>query len=282
MNRYVYAPKDDPLHRTRWREPYSEEFAAPFRRAGRLRRAGRCRGSASRSRRGSRSATRRPTSAVALCEKLVAFRGARACASSGCVSTTCRAASRTPRIAPRSRSLAAAHVALAHEVRDALGPDATLWLVPTDYLGIDGDGLPRGARREARRRRSRSAGPAAPSARRRSSWRRRARAPRPCAGACCSGTTCPWRTGRCARCCTSDPTSAARRGLAEHASGVLLNPMQHARASLLTLRCAAALPDGSAALRRRGGLGRARSRASASGALEAFAPVRRARTASPR
>ena len=30
MNRYVYAPKDDPLHRSRWREPYPEEWLARF------------------------------------------------------------------------------------------------------------------------------------------------------------------------------------------------------------------------------------------------------------
>ena len=29
MNAYVYAPKDDPRHRTRWREPYDEQEAAP-------------------------------------------------------------------------------------------------------------------------------------------------------------------------------------------------------------------------------------------------------------
>ena len=26
MDTYVYAPKDDPLHRSRWREPYGDEF----------------------------------------------------------------------------------------------------------------------------------------------------------------------------------------------------------------------------------------------------------------
>jgi hyaluronoglucosaminidase len=31
MNAYVYAPKDDPRHRTRWREPYDEHEAARFR-----------------------------------------------------------------------------------------------------------------------------------------------------------------------------------------------------------------------------------------------------------
>jgi hyaluronoglucosaminidase len=31
MNAYVYAPKDDPRHRTRWREPYDEQEAARFR-----------------------------------------------------------------------------------------------------------------------------------------------------------------------------------------------------------------------------------------------------------
>jgi len=34
-------------------------------------------------------------------------------------------------------SLAAAHVALAHAVRDALDPDALLYLVPTDYVGSE-------------------------------------------------------------------------------------------------------------------------------------------------
>jgi hyaluronoglucosaminidase len=31
MNAYVYAPKDDPRHRTRWREPYDDQDAARFR-----------------------------------------------------------------------------------------------------------------------------------------------------------------------------------------------------------------------------------------------------------
>ena len=31
MGLYLYAPKDDPLHRSRWREPYPEDFIADFR-----------------------------------------------------------------------------------------------------------------------------------------------------------------------------------------------------------------------------------------------------------
>jgi hyaluronoglucosaminidase len=34
------------------------------------------------------------------------------------------------------RSLAAAHASLAHALQDALGPGVRLWLVPTDYLGV--------------------------------------------------------------------------------------------------------------------------------------------------
>ena len=30
MNRYVYAPKDDPLHRAKWREPYPESTQRDF------------------------------------------------------------------------------------------------------------------------------------------------------------------------------------------------------------------------------------------------------------
>jgi len=31
-NLYIYAPKDDELHRFRWREPYPEEFMRAFKR----------------------------------------------------------------------------------------------------------------------------------------------------------------------------------------------------------------------------------------------------------
>ena len=31
MNLYVYAPKDDPLHRDRWREPYADPALDEFR-----------------------------------------------------------------------------------------------------------------------------------------------------------------------------------------------------------------------------------------------------------
>jgi hyaluronoglucosaminidase len=40
-----------------------------------------------------------------------------------------------PGDAARYASLAAAHVELTHAVADAIGDDATLWLVPTDYVG---------------------------------------------------------------------------------------------------------------------------------------------------
>ena len=62
----------------------------------------------------------------------------------------------------RFGSLGEAHVSLAHAVADAIGADSTLWVVPTDYVGVEADRLPRRCSAATSRRRSRSAGPAAP------------------------------------------------------------------------------------------------------------------------
>ena len=60
MTDYVYAPKDDPKHRERWREPYDADELAGFERVRRRRRAG---ASGSPSRPGCRSTTTTPTTA---------------------------------------------------------------------------------------------------------------------------------------------------------------------------------------------------------------------------
>jgi hyaluronoglucosaminidase len=133
MNRFVVAPKDDPLQRERWREPYPADALREF---GQLVEAGSRCGvevgfavSPGLSIRYSSPEDRR-----ALVHKLEAFRalGSR---------FFCLALDDVPfQLAhePDRRAfagLAAAHVALAHELRASLGADCTLWLVPTDYLG---------------------------------------------------------------------------------------------------------------------------------------------------
>jgi hyaluronoglucosaminidase len=130
-------------------------------------------------------------------------------------------------------------VTLAHELRDALDSDATLWLVPTDYLGVEGTDYleelgsalaaeievgwtgrtvcsPTIELAEARAR-------AATLRRRLLIW-----------------DNVPVADGPMRSMLHLGPYVGRAAQLAQHASGVLLNPMQHARASLLTLRCAAA------------------------------------------
>lgn len=133
MNTFVYAPKEDPLHREQWRTPYPDETLAQFRELI-------VHGDALGIRVGfaiapglsieyGSAADRR-----ALLAKLDAFAtiGAR---------FFCLALDDVPselaHEADRARfgSLGAAHRDLAHAVKAALPPDATLWLVPTDYAG---------------------------------------------------------------------------------------------------------------------------------------------------
>jgi hyaluronoglucosaminidase len=135
MNRYVYAPKDDPLHRADWRSAYG---AATMREFGELVERGEALGVAVgfaispglTIEYGSTDDVR------ALQEKFRAFRALGAC-------FFCLALDDVPTgflhaaDAARFASLAAAHVHLAHAVAAALGDDATLWLVPTDYVGSE-------------------------------------------------------------------------------------------------------------------------------------------------
>jgi len=135
MNLYLHAPKDDPWHRARWRERYPaheiEEFAALVacgERAGAGVSVGFAISPGLSIEYGSRA------DREALAAKLASFRaiGSRwfALALDDVPSELVHAADRRA-----FRSLAAAHVAVAHELAEALGPDTTLWLVPTDYLG---------------------------------------------------------------------------------------------------------------------------------------------------
>jgi hyaluronoglucosaminidase len=135
MNRYVYAPKDDPLHRAQWRTPYAsstmDEFAALVQRG---QSAGVEVGFAI-----SPGLTIEYASAAdlrALQSKFLSFHalGARFfCLALDDVPTVLMHAGDQARFG----SLATAHVHLAQAVADALGAESTLWLVPTDYVGVE-------------------------------------------------------------------------------------------------------------------------------------------------
>ncbi len=134
MNRYVHAPKDDPLHRARWRDPYEPAALAEF---GELVERGGAAGvtvgfalsPGLTIEYGSADDVR------ALQAKFRGFRdvGARffSLALDDVPSTLMHHGD-----GERFGSLAAAHVALTHAVAEAIGPDAMLWLVPTDYVGV--------------------------------------------------------------------------------------------------------------------------------------------------
>jgi hyaluronoglucosaminidase len=135
MNVYLHAPKDDPRHRARWREPYPAEEMDTFASLiGLGERGGVSVGFAVSP--GLSIEYAEAADRAALAAKLASFRaiGARwfALALDDVPSELVHAADRRA-----FRSLAAAHVAVAHDLAEALGPDVTLWLVPTDYLGTE-------------------------------------------------------------------------------------------------------------------------------------------------
>ncbi|MDX2170552.1 MAG: protein O-GlcNAcase [Deltaproteobacteria bacterium] len=132
MNRYVYAPKDDPLHREQWRTPYD---AAALREFGALVAHGAAVGvevgfAISP---GLTIEYGNADDVQALQAKFRAFAalGARffSLALDDVPTTLLHHADQQ-----RFGCLAAAHVHLTHAVAAALG-DATLWMVPTDYIG---------------------------------------------------------------------------------------------------------------------------------------------------
>jgi hyaluronoglucosaminidase len=134
MNRYVYAPKDDPLHRGQWREPYPRQVLREF---AELVEGGGAAGvevgfaispglSISYASAGDRRV---------LVEKFQAFR------SIGARFVTLALDDVPTRLTHPAdcaafECLADAHVAVTRELQGALGPDVLLWVVPTDYLGI--------------------------------------------------------------------------------------------------------------------------------------------------
>ncbi|MDX1649747.1 MAG: beta-N-acetylglucosaminidase domain-containing protein, partial [Myxococcota bacterium] len=134
LDLYVVAPKDDPHQREAWREPHPPAVRARFAELA-------ARGAARGVRLGlavspglSIRYADREDRAI-LVDKLRGYRddGARfvALALDDVPSELAH-----PEDRAAFGSLAEAHVALAHAALEALGDDATLWLVPTDYVGV--------------------------------------------------------------------------------------------------------------------------------------------------
>jgi hyaluronoglucosaminidase len=237
MNVYVIAPKDDPLQRERWREPYPADEMARF---GELARRGRERGvgvgfALSP---GLSIHYSDPGDVAALAEKLSAFAALGSRFLALCVDDVptelVHAADRRA-----FASLADAHVALAHAVRRALGPDVVLWLVPTDYAGNDASPYLEalGAKLD----------PAIEVA-----WTGRTTVPPTVRADEASARAAllrrppllwdnvPVSDGPMRIMLHLLPYAGREPGLAGHLSGVLLNPMQHARASYVAVAGAAA------------------------------------------
>ena len=237
MNRYVYAPKDDPLHLARWREPYPagtlrefEELIACGARVGvdvgfAL--------SPGRSIHYASAEERR-----ALVQKFASFRalGSRlfVLALDDVPSSLVHDEDRRA-----FASLAEAHVALVREVDEALGPEAIFCLVPTDYLGVDatdylealGQGID--ARVEIAWTGRTVVSPsisAAEASRRAATLRRRVLV----------WDNVPVNDGPMRSMLHLGPYAGRDAELAQHVSGILLNPMEQVRASAIALRCAAA------------------------------------------
>jgi hyaluronoglucosaminidase len=237
MNVYVIAPKDDPLQRESWREPYPADEMARF---GELARRGRERGVGIGFAISPGLSIRYADAGdvAALAEKLRAFAALGSRFLALCVDDV-----PTELVHPEDRkafpSLADAHVALAHAVRRALGPQVVLWLVPTDYAGNEAspylDTL--GAKLDPAVEVAWTGRTTVPPTVRADEARARARLLRrpPLLWDNVPVSDGPMRTMLHLL-----PYAGREPGLAEHVSGVLLNPMQRARASYVAVAGAAA------------------------------------------
>jgi hyaluronoglucosaminidase len=236
MNRYVYAPKDDPLHRAQWRTPYEPQVLREFAELVE-------RGQAAGVEVGfavSPGLSIEYAAAADVAALQAKFRGFRAlgarffCLALDDVPTTLLHSGDQAHFG----SLGAAHVALAHAVAEAVGDAATLWVVPTDYVGVGAtDYLERLGRELAPAIEVGWTGrtvvsptiTAAEAARRAATLRRRLLV----------WDNVPVADGPMRPMLHLGPYVGRDPGLAEHVSGVLLNPMAQAHASAVALRTAA-------------------------------------------
>lgn len=236
MNRYVVAAKDDPFQRTRWREPYPEEERGRFRE---LVAAGNDHGvsvgfalSPGLSIRYANAEDRR-----ALVDK---YRSLYELGSRFLSLQLDDVPSRLedPDDEAHFASLADAQIALMHELAEAL-PDACWWLVPTEYQGSEASPYLEtlGAGLDPRVEIGWT-GPgvlsrtiAAADAEARAATLRRP---------LLVWDNVPVADGPMRVLLHQGPYRQREPALARHLSGVLLNPMEHARASALAVRTAAA------------------------------------------
>lgn len=236
LNRYVYAPKGDPLHRGDWRTPYPretlEEFAALVEKGGA---AGVEVGFAVSP--GLSIQYHDAKDRAELARKFQSFVeiGSR---------FLCLALDDVPDTLAHEAdrrlfaSLADAHVALANELLESLGEGVGLWLVPTEYLGVESSPylellgervLPEIEIGWTGRTVVSPTVGAAEAARRSATLRRKL----------LLWDNVPVSDGPMRQMLHLGPYTGRDPGLGAHLSGVLLNPMQHAHASAIAI-CTAA------------------------------------------
>jgi len=237
MNRYVYAPKDDPLHRARWREPYPDTALSEFEElVASGARVGVEVGFALSPGRSIRYASSEERAAL-----LAKFRVFRELGSSWLMLALDDVPSSLAHAEDRDAfsSLAEAHVELAGELQQALGPEVTLCVVPTDYLGVEptpyldtlGRGLDSAILLAWTGRTVIS-----PSITGEEAARRAATLRRPVL----IWDNVPVADGPMRSMLHLGPYGGRDPELAQHVCGVLLNPMAQVRASAIVLRTAAA------------------------------------------
>lgn len=236
MNRYVYAPKDDPLHRARWREPYDADAVRQFAELVECgQRVGVEVGFAI-----SPGLTIEYASADDLRALQAKFRGFRELGARFFSLALDDVPTSLLHTGDQARfgTLAAAHVHVAHAVAEALGDEATLWLVPTDYVGT--------APTDYLEEMGATLAPSievgwtgrtvlSPTIRAAEAAARAATLRRPLL----LWDNVPVADGPMRPMLHLGPYRGREPGLAAHASGVLLNPMVQARGSGLALRTAA-------------------------------------------
>ena len=235
MNVYFYAPKDDPLHLARWREPYPDEQMAQF---AELVAAGERSGVAiGMAVSPGRSITYSdPADRATFVAKLASFHALGVRMFSVALDDVPSALQKD---ADRAafRSFAAAQIALVEAVRDALPRDTWLSLGPTEYLGTEAteylEELGRDLPLEVEigwtgRTVLAPTITAAEAAERAATLRRKL----------LLWDNTPVADGPMRPMLHLNPYTGRDRRLPEHVSGVLLNPMEQVRASAITLRCA--------------------------------------------
>jgi hyaluronoglucosaminidase len=235
MNRYLYAPKDEPLHRERWRDLYPSDALAQHAELAAC-------GEAHRVTVGFALS---PGLSIVHCDTadrraLLAKLGQLAEAGAGFVVL---ALDDVPAVlsAPEDRaayaSLAEAHIDLVLAARAALGSAVPVWLVPTDYLGVEptpylaelGASLPADVEIFWTGRTVLSPTVTAAEADRRAACLRR----RPLLW-----DNLPVADGPMRNMLHLGPYAGREAALAHAVSGVFLNPMDHPRASEVMLRAA--------------------------------------------